>query len=206
MRLAVPLLFALAALPPATLAGRESDLGLSLHYDDNLSRAERHSDRVADTALELNAHLSARALETPRSSLFWDAGLVAQIWTQHAALSEFAPSAGLRYRYRLVPDFSAPWVEAGLSARALQHADSVMRDGGEVLGGLTLGQRLNERLDARLGYRFRVRRSEKEAVFDLENHEGFLQLDCQLDQRWLVYGGLTARSGDMWKSRTEVGA
>jgi hypothetical protein len=72
-----------------------------------------------------------------------------------------------------------------------------MRDGGEVLGGLTLGQGLNERLDARLGYRFRVRRSEKEAVFDLENHEGFLQLDCQLDQRWLVYGGLTARSGDL---------
>ena len=197
MRLAIPLFFALAALPPATLAGYESDLGLAVHYDDNLSRAERSGDRIADTAFELSAHLSAPALETARSTLLWDVGLTAQIWTQHAALSEFAPSAGLRYRYRMGPDFSAPWVEAGFSARALQHADSVMRDGGEVLGGLTLGQRLTEQLDARLGYRWRVRRAEKEAVFDLENHEGFVQLDFQLDERWLVYGGFTARSGDL---------
>ena len=197
MRLAIPLFFALAALPPATLAGYESDLGLAVHYDDNLSRAERSGDRIPDTAFEFSAHLSAPALETSRSTLLWDVGLTAQIWTQHAALSEFAPSAGLRYRYRMGPDFSAPWVEAGFSARALQHADSVMRDGGEVLGGLTLGQRLTEQLDARLGYRWRVRRAEKEAVFDLENHEGFVQLDFQLDERWLVYGGFTARSGDL---------
>ncbi len=197
MRLAVPLFFALAALPAAALAGYESDIGLAVHYDDNLSRAERSGDRIADTAFELSAHLSAPALETPRSTLFWDVGLTAQIWTEHPALSEFAPAAGLRYRYRLGPDFSAPWVEAGLSAHALQHADSVMRDGGEVLGGVTLGQRLNARLDALLGYRWRVRRAEKEAVFDLENHEGFLQLDFQLDDRWLAYGGLTARVGDL---------
>ena len=99
MRLAVPFFFAFAALPAAALAGHESEVGLAVHYDDNLSRAERSGDRIADTAFELSAHLSAPALETPRSTLLWNVGLTAQIWTQHAALSEFAPSAGLRYRY-----------------------------------------------------------------------------------------------------------
>jgi hypothetical protein len=39
-------------------------------------------------------------------------------------------------------------------------------------------------------------------VFDLEQHEAFAQVDVSLGPRWLLYGGFTAREGELTSSAT----
>ena len=187
---------ALALITEASASPRH-DVSLAVLHEDNLPRAERRQDRLADTAIELAGRMSRPLLETERSTLLAELGLGARWWTEHPDLSEFSPALGLRYRHRLGPDFTAPWLEVAGTARGIKTADSVIRDGVETRLGLTLGQRLNAALDARMGYSWQLRRAEKTAVFDTANHEVFAQLDWHASERWLVYTGLTARVGDL---------
>ena len=185
------------AVPPAASAAPRYDVSLTVQHEDNLTRAERKQDRLSDTALELAGSLSRPLVETARSTLLGDLGFSARWWTEHPDVSQFSPELGLRYRLRLGPDFAAPWLEAGATARGIQTANSVIRDGVETRLGLTLGQRLLPTVEARVGYGWQLRRAEKTAVFDTENHEAFVQFDWHVDPRWLVYTGLTARTGDL---------
>lgn len=182
---------------PVAAASPRYDFSLAVQHEDNLPRAERRQDRLSDTALELAGRMSRPVLETARGTLLWELGFSARWWTAHPDLSEFAPSLGLRYRQRLGPDFTAPWVEVGALARGIKTADSVIRDGVETRLGLTVGQRLTSTLDGRVGYSAQLRRAEKTAVFDTLNHEAFAQLDWHPSPRWLLYTGLTARVGDL---------
>jgi len=106
------------------------DVSLAVLHEDNLPRAERRQDRLADTALELAGRMSRPLLETERSTLLAELGLSARWWTEHPDLSEFSPALGLRYWQRLGPDFSAPWLELAGTARGIKTADSVIREHG----------------------------------------------------------------------------
>ena len=190
-------LFGICLSSTTALATPRYDASFALLHDDNLSLAERSRDRLADTAFELAARVTRDLVETEQGSLWWEAGLSARWWTAHPNLSEFSPEVGLRYRQRLGATFKAPWVEVAVSGRGIKLADSPIRDGAAARFGLSVGQVLTDNLEARVGYAWRLRRAQRDAVFDTGNHEAFAQLDWTLAQRWVVYTGLTVHVGDL---------
>lgn len=187
---------ALCAADPACAA----DIAFGLRHEDNLGRAEAAADRLDDSAFEFSGFADGNLRTATRSALSWEAGVAATAWTRHPDLSVLEGSLGLRWRHALDTRFGAPWIELGATAAALAHQDSALRDGARGRLGLTLGQALGARVDARVGYAHHLRRAADGAVFDTEQHEGFVQADVELAPRWLAYGGLTLREGEFTSS------
>lgn len=190
-------LLVLACLGVPAAAAPAWDVDLALHYEDNLTRGQLDTDRLGDTAVEVGGHGSMTLLTTERSSLIGEAGVSTQWWLDYTAVARLAGDGALRYRTRLGADSAAPWLELGLAGSVLRFRDSALRDGAQGRLGITLGQPLSERLSGRVGYVWQVRVADEDTVFDATTQDVFAQLDFAVNDRCLIYGGITVRQGDL---------
>jgi hypothetical protein len=178
-------------------AGPTYDLSFGGRYEDNLARAEAAGDRTDDAGIVLASHVSGRVPVRTLGRLSWELGFSANWWSTYTDLGELAGDAALRYRQSLRPAFDAPWLEIVAAGSVMKFQDSDIRDGGRARAGVTLGQRLGARVDARIGYAYHLRRAFEERVFDLEQHEVFAELDLNLTQRLVFYTSARVREGEL---------
>lgn len=172
------------------------DLQVGFDWENNLGRAQASVDRLDDfvTVIGLSANqvrpLSARQ------------GLLFTAITEFRHFADFddldQAKVGAKAVYRFKPDqgFESWWYELGVAGAVLQHADSDLRDGGELVLQGSLGRRFGESTLFRGGYRFQHQRSWCAAVFDHDVHRVFGNLDWRATKRATLYGTLGWQTGD----------
>lgn len=198
-RLAATLVAALSCVSaPAGAVGFAAELGM--RHEDNLTRAEHPLDREHDTALVLGVQANEVWRLNPALSLRLEGGLGGRWWTRFDDVSVLHGDVGARLRYRTGHDFGAAWLELGVTLTGLKHLDSDIRDGGVLRNGLTVGKRFGHTIQARTGYAYRIRRAVEDVVFDLEQHETFVQIDWQPGTRWLFYAEVGAIEGELFST------
>jgi hypothetical protein len=200
---------ALAGMAPvaALAAAWTVDLEGARLYDDNLSRAQRDSDRARDRAWTGRAALG-RAFVLGEGDATVHADVRAARHDRFSGLDHDALGAGASWRRKLGLGLTAPWIALEANARAEQ-AETAVRDSLRSGAAATLGKRFDERWEAslRAGY---DRRRQREAAplapgvpgnpFSLQGRSITLGAGYAFSARGLVYASAGLRRGDVVSS------
>lgn len=163
------------ALSFAGSAGAQSvtfDAHAGFVYDDNVNRAERGRLAEGDGIWSLSGDAAYRRALGASHGIIAKAGLDTEIHTDIGDLDMIRAATSLTYLVRLRSGFNAPWLALTAGYGLAEFAASDIRDGTEAHLGLELGQRITDRIAARLAYTVRDRDASKGRVYEL--HTGTL--------------------------------
>ena len=202
IRLALLLVLLLPNLIASAIASEPLmvDLLATMEFDDNLGRAERQNDQESDWALTLGAVVS-RTLNLGERGALQLRGITQLIDQQDFGdLDRLGLSAMVRYVWQPGVEYHSPWFELLAEVGGERYADSDIRDNWSVGSGFGLGQRVTDRLDAHLGYRYNSRQPRRGEIFDTDQQRLFLRADLRLPKTGRVYGVWSFMQGDLTSS------
>lgn len=176
------------------------DFLASVEIDDNIGSAELQNDRESDWALTVGSVVTRNLVISERSALQLRG--MAQLRDQQDFddLDRLQVSGSVRYVWQPGLDFSSPWFEVMTELRGERYGESAIRDSWFAIGGLGIGQRLTDRLDTHLGYRYTSRDPREREIFDTDQQRLFLRADLRLSMSAQVYGLWSLVQGDLTSS------
>ncbi len=166
--------------------------------DDNLNRASRAQDKLADNVYSVNVGKST-AFYLTRYSRWVLSGFVSgeRLYT-YSGLNRVSAGAQAELQYRTSADFSAPTF--GLFVRAARDDyHSELRDGSRSSLGFSVRQSLTDRIDA-FGAIARNMRRARNDTFDGMDSSARFNLDYSLRASGTLYLGGEYRRGDLVSS------
>ncbi len=169
----------------------------SIRHASNVSNAARGHDIENDQQLTWEVRGDWRRALSDDSELAWHGGLGLEHFHEYDALSNAELAGGLEWRMRTGIGYRAPVIRLSARVAGRLYNDSDIRDGLSARLGAGLGSRITDRLMARAGYRFELRRAAEDEVFDLENHRLFVNLDLRATPRVALYATLSGVIGEV---------
>ncbi len=136
-------------------------------YDNNVNRAERDRLAAGDGLWSLRGDAGYRRALGASHGIIAKVGLETDIHTDFGDLDVLRADTSLTYLVQAGSGFNAPWFAFSAGLQLAEYAASDIRDGSEVRLALELGQRLTDRISARLGYTVRDRDASKGKVYEL---------------------------------------
>lgn len=141
-------------------------------FDDNVNRAERGRLTQSDAIWSLRGDAGYRRALGASQGIIAKAGLETDLHTDIGDLNVVRADTSLTYLVQPRTGFNAPWLALSAGYQLAEYAASDIRDGAEARLALELGQRLTDRIAARVGYTVRDRDASKAKVYEL--HTGTL--------------------------------
>lgn len=116
-------------------------------------------------------------------------------FSRYSGLSNYSASAAATYTFSFVPGFGAPWFSVHTSYRVAEF-DSKLRSSNFAKLDLTMGKRIDDRTDLRIGVGTQSRDSDSRA-FDNDNSFGFVNLDLMVAPKRTLYFSYRLQQGDV---------
>jgi hypothetical protein len=188
---------------PFVFAGDDTyvDLDATLGLDNNVTRANYKSDIERDSFLSLEANFNSEIFRGRSSLLTAHALLAAEQFRTFRGLSNYSAGADATYTFAFSDGFGAPWFAVNASYRVTQF-DSTLRDSNFAAGKLTMGKRIDDLTDMRVGVGAQSRNSDS-LVFDNRNTFGFANLDLTVGTRQTVYLTYRVQKGDTFSTSSD---
>ncbi|OGB27011.1 MAG: hypothetical protein A3I66_22260 [Burkholderiales bacterium RIFCSPLOWO2_02_FULL_57_36] len=168
-------------------------------YDDNVSRSNKESEVLSDSAYSVN--LGKRVLNV---SLSEHSRMLANVFAggekfrRYNGLDRVFAGADAELQYRTSGDFSAPTFALFGNLTAEQY-ESDLRDGHRISGGVSVAKPLTDRISL-FGAVARNWRYGRSAVFDTKDYSARLNLDYALTGQSTFYLTREHRYGDIVSS------
>lgn len=195
-----------AALPLSAHAQWNPHFEAGAVYDSNFSRAQRAQDRIADTALTVDAAAERSLPTTADLRVGADARLAQYVHSDGASYATANVSGAWRGKLGLGP--AAPWFSARAAA-GVENARETVRDALRYAFTATAGRRFDERFEAAAGFAYdrRVQREELAVVpgfggkpFSLQGRALFGRASYAVSDKIALLGSATVRNGDVESS------
>ncbi len=186
---------------PATFSGRGLGIRLDVGHthDDNVSRANRSTEQLSDSAYNIN--FGKRLLNVSlgeHSRLLANAFAGGEKFRRYSGLDRVFAGADAEYQYRTSGSFGAPTFGVFGNFTAEQY-ESNLRDGHRFSGGVSVSKPLTDRISL-FGALSRNWRYAKSAVFDAKDYSARLNLDYALTAQSTLYLTGEYRYGDIFSS------
>jgi hypothetical protein len=172
------------------------DLDATVGLDDNVTRAASDPDIEHDTFLSLAANFGAEVWRGESSQLVLNASLATDQFYYFTGLSNYSIAGAATYTFTFSSGFGAPWFALNTSYRVTEF-DSELRDSNFAAGNLTIGKRIDDLTNMRLGFGAQSRDSDGLA-FDNENTFGFVNLDLTVAEHRTLYLTYRLQKGDVF--------
>lgn len=182
-------------------SGSYKDIGLTLKYDDNLSRAQQKSDITEDFITQFSAAYSKQTIINQNSLLRAKVQANFSRYDQYKDLNRLSLDGNLSYIYQPSTGYGKPWYEATVSLGAEEHRNSDIRDSVNLGLGAIAAKRFSRNILARIGYYYDQRFSE-EKVFDTESHSLQTDGEYQLFKGINLYSAYRISVGDVVSTAT----
>ncbi len=190
------LVFVALSLPfAATAADWAPQITAAATWDDNVTNANRASDRIGARNFSGTFEVGQRTGLTRELALLYGAQVDAEGWPRFDGLDRIAagPTVALRYKNGLGPLAPTFTLRAGGSVSA---AGESGRAGPEGNLSLTYGQGLTDATRVTAGITA-ARLAARDSVFTRDGLEGFVELSHDLDTNWRLQLSARWREGDV---------
>lgn len=192
-----------------------ADADISFSAEDNINRAifaqEERSDQYWNGSVSLGRFYHFSGFTRMDISAQFDG----RIHHKYSRLNQATPGLRLGIRHKLGLGPYQPWIKGFVSSGHI-FSRSKIRQGFLTHAGISLGKRLNERVDFELSYGFDYRESRDKntiprqrlleagldpelssSVYDLTGHSAGLQFNIAITEQLLMNLGYTFRRGDI---------
>lgn len=186
----------LACAAPVQADATHIDTELAASHDNNLGRAESARDIFDDNLLDFGLSVTRSMLLTPNSGLRLKGGLHLAEHAKYTDLNMVSANAGVSYRIQPVSGYTAPWVELGITLERYSFRNSAIRNGKLLAMEAIAGQRLTDRIGARIGIGHEQRRADNTNVFEWQRHRMYVMADYKLGLNSTLYTSLSRDFGD----------
>jgi hypothetical protein len=163
-------------------------------YDDNVTRAKKGVDQLADRSYSANLSGVMFLPFTPHTRGLFTLSAGGEKFSEYKALSRFTGSAQGELQYRNSAEFSTPTFAVFIKTFAEQY-ESILRSGSRYSAGLSIRQPVTDRINLFAAIA-RNQRYAKSAVFNIMENSARVNIDYGLSSRGTVYLGTEYRSGD----------
>jgi len=194
--------FSICCQSPSVFAADDTfvDLEATLGLDDNVTRAAADIDIEHDTFVTLGANFGSEVWRGRSSQLVLNASLATDQFYYFSGLSNYSAMGAATYSFAFSSGFGAPWF--ALNARyGVTEYDSKLRDSTIAAGTITMGKRIDDLTDMRLGFGAKSRDSDGLA-FDNKNTFGFVNLDLTVADHRTLYITYHVQKGDAFSTST----
>jgi hypothetical protein len=184
----------------AVFAGDDTfvEVDASIGLDDNVTRAANDADIEYDTFATLTANLGHEALRLENGQIVLNADVQANHFFEFTGLSSVSAAAGATYTFGVGADFGAPWFALNANYRITEF-DSELRDSDFASINLTMGKRIDDRTDMKIGVGHQSRESDAR-VFDTDNNFVFVNVDLTLEPKNTIYVTYKYQTGDTFST------
>jgi hypothetical protein len=174
------------------------ELEATVGLDDNVTRAATDADIEYDTFATVAANFGHEALRNDYGEMILNVDLQANHFFDFNGLSNVSGSAGATYNFGFGGGFGAPWFALNGNYRITEF-ESDMRDSDIASLSLTMGKRIDDRTNMKIGVGSQNRRSNS-LVFDNKNSFAFINLDLTLERNETIYVTYKYQSGDTFST------
>jgi hypothetical protein len=170
----------------------------TLTSDDNVSRAERERDVLADKSMLVAAGANLRTEPSFNTALNARAFAEAEKWRDIDMLDRTTTGGQLIGRWQPVQGFRAPVLQLMLTGQ-LDDYEVEQRDSLVYSAQASATQHLNDRILLTYGVEAVERRSDG-TVFDTTHGRAFVSADFELTPKWSAYTAYSHLRGDTFSS------
>ena len=174
------------------------EIDASLGLDDNVTRAEVDSDIEYDTFVSLAATLGHEAWRGEGGQLVVNASIETEQFLDFSGLTNYSVSGAATYTFGFAAGFGAPWFSLNAKYRVVEF-DSELRDSDIASFTATMGKRIDDRTDMRIGVGVQSRDSDGRA-FDNDNTFGFINVDLSVAPLRTLYFTYRLQQGDTFST------
>ena len=174
------------------------EVDASLGLDDNVTRADVDSDIEYDTFVSLAATLGYEAWRGESGQLVLNASLETEQFLDFSGLTNYSVSGAATYTFGFSAGFGAPWFALNAKYRVTEF-DSELRDSDFSSVTATMGKRIDDRTDMRIGIGAQSRDSDGRA-FDNDNSFGFINIDFSVAPKRTLYVTYRYQAGDTFST------
>jgi hypothetical protein len=171
---------------------------LTAAADDNVSRAERERDILADQSLLANLSLAWRMQSGNTTGISLRGFVEGEAYADISTLNRNTAGSQAVLRWRPVLGFMQPVYQFSLTGQ-LDNYDTDQRDSLVYNAQLSVSQHVNDRIILAYGLEG-VKRESDGTVFDTTHGRLFLNLDFELSQEWAAYASYSHLRGDTFSS------
>ena len=182
-------------------SGWFKNAGLSLHYDNNVSRSDNSVDVEEDFITTLRAGAGYQTHIADNGRLIAEGNIDYDQFGEFTDLNNISISGTVTYALQPVLGFTNPWYEFSLRVSKLEFNDSDIRDGEILELGVNSGKRFTDRIIGRLGYFYEQRFAEGK-LFDTADHLIELDISYSRTKNISFYGLYSFKYGDAVSTAT----
>ncbi|MGB5396452.1 MAG: hypothetical protein WBN96_04835 [Gammaproteobacteria bacterium] len=174
------------------------EIDASLGLDDNVTRADVDADIEYDTFVSVAANFGHEAWRGEGGQLVLNASIETEQFFDFSGLTNYSASAAATYTFGFSSGFGAPWFALNAKYRVTEF-DSELRDSDFAFLNATMGKRIDDRTDMRIGIGAQSRDSDGRA-FDNDNTFGFINFDFNVAPKRTVYLTYRLQKGDTFST------
>lgn len=175
-----------------------TDLSVYAITDDNINRAEAKWDQESDSILGVSADASYTRELSVNKSLVYSAGLAHESYEEWTGLSSTVLNTKVEYRFRTRGSFTAPIYSLFISLEGRDYK-SELRDGNQVVAGLSVFKRLTDKVVFTGGVDVKERDADAD-VFDITNQRVYAVFDYSFGASHSLYLQYQFLDGDIVSS------
>ena len=188
----------IAGVPaPAGAVTPVIDLSSTLEFNDNVARAEVHTQSESDTLWTHQANLALRHRFNEKLGLLISGRLA---YTRHFSftdLNNFQTGFSTGLHFKPFAGYSMPWFALDARGTGLAYEGSRIRDGWKVDLSVSTGKRFTDRLSGRIGWGVDRREGRGHEVFDISGRRVFTGLDFSATRQLTLYSNYAYRDGSV---------